>query len=126
MQGTVTLRINCSRTGHAASECMATESVKTEDQVRAACYAPKTIAAELIDSDDQIRLISIAEAEGPSRPVVVTCNEKEILTTLGASALNCTETIIPIHLVLSIEQKRRPNLPLHQLKEGLYRNTVLK
>ena len=98
---------------------MAPESAKTEEQVRAVWHAPMTITAEPTDSHDQFRVISIVEAGGPSRPVVVTCGEKQILTTLEASVPNCTETLISSHLLLSAKQKARPNLTLHQLKEEL-------
>ena len=57
--------------------------------------------------------------------MVVTCGEKQILTTLEAPAPNCTETLISIHLLLSAEQKARPDLTLAQLKEELCRNTSL-
>ena len=57
--------------------------------------------------------------------MVVTCGEKQILTTLEAPAPDCTETLISIHLLLSAEQKARPNLTLAQLKEELCRNTSL-
>ena len=49
----------------------------------------------------------------------------QVLTTLEAPAPNCTETIISIHLLLSAEQKARPELTLAQLKEELCRNTNL-
>ena len=68
-------------------------------------------------------MISVAEAGGPTRPIVVTCGEKQVLTTLDAPAPNCTETLISIHLLLSAEQKLRPELTLAQLKEELCRNT---
>ena len=57
--------------------------------------------------------------------MVVTCSEKQILTTLEAPAPDCTETLFSIHLLLSAEQKARPNLTLAQLKEELCRNTNL-
>ena len=57
--------------------------------------------------------------------MVVTCGEKQILTTLEAPAPNCTETLISIHLLLSAEQKARPDLTLAQLKEELCRNTSI-
>ena len=60
-------------------------------------------------------MISVAEAGGPSRPIIVTC------ATLEALAPNCTEILISIHLLLSAEQKSRPQLA--QLKEELCRNT---
>ena len=49
--------------------------------------------------------------------------QKQILTTLEATAPDCTETLISIHLLLSAEQKARPNLTLAHLKEELCRNT---
>ena len=64
-----------------------------------------------------------SEEGGPSRPVVVTFGEKQILTTLEAPVPDCTETLISIHLLLSAEQKARPNLTLAQLKEELCRRT---
>ena len=45
-----------------------------------------------------------------------------MLTTLEAPAPDCTETLISIHLLLSAEQKTRPELTLAQLKEELCRN----
>ena len=93
-----------------------------EEQIRAEWYAPAPNQFDSLDQDDQVRVISIAEAGGPSRPVVVTCGEKQVLTTLGAPAPNCTETLISIHLLLSAEQKSRPALTLAQLKEELCRN----
>ena len=70
-------------------------------------------------------MISTSEEGGPSRHVVVTCGEKQILTTLEAPAPDCTETLISIHLLLSAEQKARPSLTLAHLKEELCRNTIL-
>ena len=70
-------------------------------------------------------MISTSEEGGLSRPVIVTCGEKQILTTLEAPAPDCTETLISIHLLLSAEQKARPNLTLAQLKEEFCRNTNL-
>ena len=124
-QGPPTLRVNFDCTGNTASECMVPESAATEEQVKAAWYAPVTNSADFVDTDDQIRVISTSEEGGPSRPVVVTCGEKQILTTLEAPAPDCTETLISIHLLLSAEQKARPNLTLAQLKEELCRNTSL-
>ena len=85
-----------------------------------------TSQAEPTDTDDRITVISIAEAGGPSLPVVVTCGEKQILARVETTAPNCTQTLISILLLLSEEQKARPNLSLHQLKEELCRNTDLK
>ena len=65
------------------------------------------------------------EVGGPSRPVVVTCSEKQILTTLEAPGSDCTETLISIHLLLSAEQKARLSLTLSQLNEELFPNTNL-
>ena len=124
-QGPPTLRVNFDCTGNTASECMVPESAATEEQVKAAWYAPVTNSADFVDTDDQIRVISTSEEGGPSRPVVATCGEKQILTTLEAPAPDCTETLISIHLLLSAEQKARPNLTLAQLKEELCRNTSL-
>ena len=124
-QAPPTLRVTFDCTGNTASECMVPGNAATEEQVKAAWYAPVANSADIIDTDDQIRVISISEEGGPSRPVVVTCGEKQILTTLEAPAPNCTETLISIHLLLSAEQKARPNLTLAQLKEELCRNTSL-
>ena len=68
-------------------------------------------------------MISVAEAGGPSRPIIVTCGKKQVLATLEAPAPNCTETLISIHLLLSAEQISRPDLTLAQLKEELCLNT---
>ena len=124
-QAPPTLRVTFDCTGNTASECMVPESAATEEQVKAAWYAPVANSADIIDTDDQIRVISISEEGGPSRPVVVTCGEKQILTTLEPPAPDCIETLISIHLLLSAEQKARPNLTLAQLKEELCRNTSL-
>ena len=124
-QAPPTLRVTFDCTGNTASDCMVPGNAATEEQVKAAWYAPVANSADIIDTDDQIRVISISEEGGPSRPVVVTCGEKQILTTLEAPALDCTETLISIHLLLSAEQKARPNLTLAQLKEELCRNTNL-
>ena len=91
--------------------------------MKAAWYAPVNIPAEFTDSDDQVRVISTSEEGGPSRPVVVTCGEKQILMTLKAPAHDCTETLISIRLLLSAEQKARRNLTLLQLTEEFCRNT---
>ena len=40
VQGTVAFCNNCGRTGQAASECMVPESLKAEEQMRTAWYAP--------------------------------------------------------------------------------------
>ena len=102
------------------------ENAVTEEQVQAAWYASVTSSADFANTDNQIRVISTAEEGGPSRPVVVTCGEKQVLTTLEAPAPNCTETLlISIHLLLSAEQKASPELTLAQLKEELCRNTNL-
>ena len=124
-QAPPTLRVTFDCTGNTACECMVPGNAATEEQVKAAWYAPVANSADIIDTDDQIRVISISEEGGPSRPVVVTCGEKQILTTLEAPAPDCTETLISIHLLLSAEQKARPNLTLAQLKEELCRNTSL-
>ena len=123
--GTTPFCINCGRAGHVASDCMVSENAVTEEQVQAAWYAPVTSSADFANTEDQIRVISTSEEGGPSRSVVVTCGEKQILTTLEAPAPNCTETLISIHLLLSTEQKARPELRLAQLKEELCRNTNL-
>ena len=124
-QGTSAFCVNCGHTGHVASDCMMPDNVATEEQVKAAWYAPVTNSTDFRNTEDQVRVISTSEEGGPSRPVVVTCGEKQILTTLEAPAPDCTETLISIHLLLSAEQKARPNLTLAQLKEELCRNTNL-
>ena len=124
-QAPPTLRVTFDCTGNTASECMVPGNAATEEQVKAAWYAPFANSADIIETDDQIRVISTSEEGGPSRHVVVTCGEKQILTTLEAPAPDCTETLISIHLLLSAEQKARPNLTLAQLKEELCRNTSL-
>ena len=123
IQGTVAFCINCGCTEHSASERIAPEYPRQEEQIRAAWYAPHTNQFDGAPQDDQVRVISVAEAGGPSRPVVITCGEKQVLTTLEAPAPDCTETLISIHLLLSAEQKSRPELTLSQLKEELCRNT---
>ena len=120
-QGTVAFCIHCGRTEHSASECMASEQMSHEEQIRAAWYAPSPSQFDGLSQDDQVQVISVAEDGGPSRPVV-TCGEKQVLTTLEAPAPDCTETLISIHLLLSAEQKARPTLTLSQLKEELCRN----
>ena len=121
-QGTVAFCINCGRTEHSASECMAPAHMSHEDQIRAAWYAPAPSQFDGLDEDDQVRVNPVAEAGGTSRPVLITCGEEQVLTTLEAPAPNCTETLISIHLLLSAEQKSRPTLTLAQLKEELCRN----
>ena len=101
---------------------MAPENPKQEDQIKAAWYTPQTNQFDNSPQDDQVGMISVAEAGCPSRPIVATCGQKQVLTTLEAPAPNCTETLISIHL-LSAEQKARPELTLAQLKEELCRNT---
>ena len=122
-QGTVAFCINFGHTEHSASKCMAPEHSRQEEQIKAAWYALPTNQFDGKAQDDQVRVISVAEAGGPSRPIVVTCGEKQVLTTLEAPAPNCTETLISIPLLLSAGQKSRPDLTLAQLKEELCRNT---
>ena len=122
IQGTVAFCVNCGCAEHSASECISPKYPRQEEQIRAAWYAPHTNQFEGAPQDDQVRVISVAEAGGPSRPVVITCGEKQVLTTLEAPAPDCTETLISIHLLLSAEQKTRPELTLAQLKEELCRN----
>ena len=57
--------------------------------------------------------------------MVVTCGEKQILTTLEAQAPDWTEVLVSIHLTLLAEQKTRPNFTLAQLEGELCRNTNL-
>ena len=123
IQITVAFCVTCGCTEHSASECMAPENPKQEDRIRAAWYTPQTSQFDNTSQDDQARVISVAEAGGPSRPIVVTCGEKQVLTTLETPAPNCTETLISIHLLLSAEQKLRTELTLAQRKEELCRNT---
>ena len=125
VQGTETIGVHCRCTSHKESESMMPEKATTEKQVKAARYATVMIPAEVTDSHEHVRVISISEERGPSRPVVVTCDEKKILTTLEAPAPDCTEIRISIHLLLSAQQKARPNVTLSQLKEELCRNTNL-
>ena len=101
---------------------MTPEHPRQEEQVRAAWYAPQTNQFDSVTQDHQVQVISVAEAGGPSRPIIDTCGEKQVLTTLEAPAWNCTETLISVHLLLSAEQKSRPELTLSQLKEELCRN----
>ena len=123
IQGTVAFCINCGCTEHSASECRAPEHPRQEQQVREAWYAPYTNQLDGDQQDDQVKVISVAEAGGPSRPIIVTCGEKQVLTTLEAPAPDCTETLISIHLLPSAEQKSRPTLTLAQLKEELCRKS---
>ena len=97
-QGTTAFRI-FGRMGHLASEYMVPENAATEEQLKAAWYATLTNSADFADADDQIGVISTLEEGGPSRPVVVTCGEKQLLTTLEAPAPDCTENLISIHLL---------------------------
>ena len=122
IQGTVAFCVKCGCAEHSASECISPEYPRQEEQIRAAWYAPHTNQFDGAPQNDQVRVISVAEAGGPSRPVVITCGEKQVLTTLEAPAPDCTETLISIHLLLSAEQKTRPELTLAQLKEELCRN----
>ena len=122
-QGTVAFCVNCGCAEHSASECISPEYPRQEEKIRAAWYAPHTNQFEGASQNDQVRVISVAEAGGPSRPVVITCGEKQVLTTLEAPAPDCTETLISIHLLLSAEQKTRPELTLAQIKEELCRDS---
>ena len=54
MQGTVAFCINCGRTEHSASECIAPENMRQEEQIRAARYAPPTNQFDGIGQDDQV------------------------------------------------------------------------
>ena len=112
IQGTVAFCVNCGCTEHSASKCMTPEHPRQEEQIRAAWYTPQPNQFDGVTQDDQVRVISVAEAGGPSRPIIVTCGEKQVLTTLEAPAPNCTETLISIHLLLSAEQKSCPELTL--------------
>ena len=86
---------------------MAPEHLRQEEPIKAAWYSSPTNQFEGMGQDDQVRVISVAEAAGPSRPILVTCGEKQVLTTLEALAPNSTETLISIHLLLSADQKLR-------------------
>ena len=111
VQGTVAFCNNCGRIELSSSECIAPEHMRQEEQISVAWYAPPTNQLDGVGQDDQVRVISVAEAGGPSRPIVVTCGEKQVLiTTLEAPAPNCTEILISIHLLLSAEQNLRPAL----------------
>ena len=108
IQGTVAFCVNCGCNEHSAFECMIPEHPKQEEQVRAAWYTPQANQFDSVTQDDQVQVISVAEVGGPSRPIIVTCGEKQVLTTLEAPGPNCTETLISIHLLLSAEQGSRP------------------
>ena len=123
VRGIVAFCINCGRTEHSASECMPPENIRQEEQVRAPWYALLTNQFDGTRQDDQVRVLSVAEAGGPSRPIVIACDEKQVLTKLEPPAQDCTETLISIHLLLPAEQNLRPTLTLAQLKENLCRNT---
>ena len=75
---------------------MVPENAVTEEQVKAAWNASVTNSADFADADDQIRVFSTSEEGGPSRPVVVTCGKKQILTTLETPALDCTESLLSL------------------------------
>ena len=71
---------------------MAPEHMRQEQQIRAAWHASPPNQRDGVEQDDQVRVISVAEAGGPSRPIVVTCGEKQVLTTLEASHLHTFAT----------------------------------
>ena len=48
----------------------------------------------------------MTEAGGPSRSVVVTYGEKQVLTMLEAIAQDCLDTIVSIPWLLSVEQQK--------------------
>ena len=73
-----------------------------------------------------IRIISLSDSDGPAAPVMITCGQKQPCTALEPPSPNCQETMISIHLLLSVEQQTRPSLTLHQLKEELCRNRHLR
>ena len=54
VQGTVVFCINCGRTGHSASERMALEHTRQEEQVRAAWYASPTNQIHGTGQDDKV------------------------------------------------------------------------
>ena len=64
-QGTVAFCINCGCTEHSASVCMAPEHPKQDEQIRAVWYAPQSNQFDSAPQDDQVRVISVAEAGGP-------------------------------------------------------------
>ena len=110
VQRTLAFCMNCDRTEHfASSDCIVPENVQHKDQVRAAWYAPSPARFGGVELDEQVRVVSLADTRGPSRPVIV-------LTTLEIPALDCTETFFSIHVLVSAEQKSRP-LTLSQVKE---------
>ena len=110
-------------TGPSASEFMTPENVQQDELVRAVWYAPVSTEIDNADAENQIMVISSAEAAMPSRPKAVTCGEQQILTTLDAPVPNFTEKLISIILLLFAEQKLRPKMTRAQLKEELCRNT---
>ena len=67
-------------------------------------------------SDNYVRILSLSNSDGPPAPVMITCGEKQLCTALEPPEHNCQETMVSIHLLLSVEQQTRPNLTLHQLK----------
>ena len=76
--------------------------------------------------DNCVRILSLSDSDGPAAPVMITCNEKQLCTALEPPEPNCQETMISVHLLLSVEQQTRPNLTLHDLKEELCRNRHLQ
>ena len=102
---------------------MTPEQPRQEKQVKAAWYTPQANQFDSVTQDDQVRVISVAEAGAPSRPIIVTDGEKQVLTTLEAPSTNFTETLISMYLFHSAEQNSRPELTLAQLKEEQCSNT---
>ena len=106
---------------------MTPETIRQGEQVKTAWYAPSPAQFDSVDSDGQVMVIYVAEAGGPSRPVIVTFGEKQVLTTMEVSVPDCTETRrISIHLLISAERKLRKQLTLALLKEELCSNTRRK
>ena len=67
VHGTVAFCIKCGRSEHSASECTAPENIRQEEQIRAAWYAPQTNQFDGVGQDDQVRVISVAEANQSTR-----------------------------------------------------------
>ena len=77
IQGTMAFCVPCGSTEHSVSECMIQENPRQEEQVRSAWFALQFNQFDNTSQDDQVRVISVAEAGGPSRPIVITCGEKQ-------------------------------------------------
>ena len=73
---------------------MAPENMQQKEHFKAAWYAPLPAQLDSVDWNDQIRVVSVAETGRQPCPVIVTCGEKQVLTTLEAPTPDCTETTI--------------------------------